>query len=150
MIFSEKKNKLCFSNLTNLNFRKNKKKSQSNIKKFFSSFIFKYRSIKLRYIHCIFLQIDRYQCLHSIIYLFSVLFYLFQFHWPTPVSLNSQNFPFFVVIKWKSLVNLDITCTDDTECGGIGALCTGSKCQCETPWYTPCNTTQCSKYFKSW
>lgn len=61
MIFFEKKNKLCFSKLTNLNFRKNKKKSQSNIKKFFSSFIFsfifKYRSIKLRYIHCIFLHL---------------------------------------------------------------------------------------------
>jgi hypothetical protein len=55
----------------------------------------------------------------------------------------------FILIKWNHLVNLGIPCENNTVCGGPDAICQGGRCQCDTPYYTPCDTSKCSKNIKN-
>ncbi|CAF0941777.1 unnamed protein product [Adineta steineri] len=48
-----------------------------------------------------------------------------------------------ILISLTRAANLDISCTEVGQCNGIGTACRGEKCQCDTPWYTPCGT-ECS------
>ncbi|CAF3827316.1 unnamed protein product [Rotaria sp. Silwood1] len=44
-------------------------------------------------------------------------------------------------ISLTKSIPLDGTCTNSNECdGGNATICENEKCQCDTPWYTPCNT----------
>ncbi len=32
-----------------------------------------------------------------------------------------------------------------TQCGEPSAICQGGTCRCNSPYYTPCGTSECSK-----
>ncbi|CAF3749246.1 unnamed protein product [Rotaria sp. Silwood1] len=50
-------------------------------------------------------------------------------------------------ISLTKSIPLDGTCTNSNECdGGNATICENEKCQCDTPWYTPCNAG-CSTEF---
>ncbi|CAF1080374.1 unnamed protein product [Rotaria sordida] len=45
-----------------------------------------------------------------------------------------------ICISLTKTVSLDGICTNTNECTDIGPICRNGRCQCDTPWYTPCGT----------